>query len=136
MPPSARYYVSHQQKLFGALCTDQGSAYWSLAYEVARGCCSTDTVAAVALRLWQVAESNWSSQPYQIVRGTRITLLNITFVSTGQPSPPAAWVNTGRGAEGAGGLCSWVQREAVLQVKELTLRQRPLTWKAGPKQRV
>ena len=25
-------YVSHQQKLFGALCTDVGSAYWRLMF--------------------------------------------------------------------------------------------------------
>ena len=30
--PQLANYVSHQQKLFGALYTDEGSAYWRLTY--------------------------------------------------------------------------------------------------------
>ena len=63
---------------------------------------AADAGAAAASCLLQVVELNWSNQPYQIVHGTRITLLNNTFVSQGQPFPPAAQVNAGGGGRGVG----------------------------------
>ena len=63
---------------------------------------AADAGAAAASCLLQVVELNWSNQPYQIVHGTRITLLNNTFVSQGQPFPPAAKVNVGGGGRGVG----------------------------------
>ena len=60
------------------------------------------TMSMILTTLLQVVELNWSNQQYQDVHGTRITLVNNTFVPLGQPFPPEAQVLLARGVGGAG----------------------------------
>lgn len=82
-------YISNQQKLFGALYTDEGSAYWTLTQNVVHACPEW-------LHIWtasihdETVEDCWTDQAYQIVHGTRITMVNNTVLQPGQPWPPAA----------------------------------------------
>jgi len=59
------------------------------------------TMSMILTTLSQVVELNWSNQQYQDVHGTRITLVNNTFVPQGQPFPPEAQVPLARGVGGA-----------------------------------
>ena len=101
--------------------------------EVARSCCSADAGAAAASCLLQVVELNWSNQPYQIVHGTRITLLNNTFVSQGQPFPPAAQVNAG-GVVVVLGLTQGCFEKRADAAAQAVIAAAGVTWMAGPKQ--
>ena len=82
-------FVSHQRKLYGALYTDEGSAYWYI---------SGNVVSDVPewLHIWtpsihdELVELNWSDQTYQDVHGTNCTVRNNTFVTPVGNFPPEA----------------------------------------------
>lgn len=80
---------SCQRKLFGSLYTDEGSAYWLLQHNVVNG-------GEEWLHIWtssihdEVVVDNWTNQPNEENHGTNITEANNTYLSPGQPFPPAA----------------------------------------------
>lgn len=82
-------YVSHQKKLFGALYTDEGSAYWYIAKNVVHD-------VPEWLHIWtssihdELVELNWSDQTYAINHGTNCTVRNTTFITPGDPFPQDA----------------------------------------------
>lgn len=82
-------YVSNQRHLFGALYTDEGSAYWHITRNVVNN-------VPEWLHIWtpsihdEVVDFCWTNQPYQDVHGTNITINNITIVPAGQPFPDEA----------------------------------------------
>ena len=85
----ARNYISTQRKLFGALYTDEGSAYWHITHNVVNNCPSW-------LHIWtasihdEVVDFCWTNQAYMDVHGTRITISNITYITPGLPFPKEA----------------------------------------------
>jgi hypothetical protein len=82
-------YLSNQRKLFGALYTDEGSAYWTIQNNVVHN-------VPEWLHIWtasihdEVVIDNFSDQTYQQNAGTRITEANNTFIKPGTPFPAAA----------------------------------------------
>jgi hypothetical protein len=81
-------FISNQKKLYGALYTDEGSAYWHITRNVVKD-------VPEWLHIWtpsihdELVDFCYTNQPYQDVHGTRITINNITLV-TGENFPPAA----------------------------------------------
>jgi len=77
-------FVSNQRKLYGALYTDEGSAYWYIANNVVHD-------VPEWLHIWiasihdELVELNWSDQTYQDVHGTNCTVRNNVFVAPGTP---------------------------------------------------
>jgi len=84
----AENFCSSQVKLFGALYTDEGSAYWHITRNVVRN-------VPEWLHIWtasihdELVDENWSDQTYQDVHGTRCVVANNTFLPPG--TPLAAW---------------------------------------------
>jgi hypothetical protein len=82
-------YISHQKKLFGALYTDEGSAYWYIARNVVHD-------VPEWLHVWtssihdELIELNWSDQTYEINHGTNCTERNNVFIKPGDPFPQDA----------------------------------------------
>lgn len=82
-------YISNQKKLFGALYTDEGSAYWYISRNVVKN-------VPEWLHIWtpsihdELVEFNWSDQTYQDVHGTNCTVRNNTFITPGDPFPADA----------------------------------------------
>lgn len=82
-------YVSSQVKLFGALYTDEGSAYWHITRNVVSD-------SPEWLHIWttsihdELVEKCWTNQNYSVVAGTNITVRDITLVAPGTPFPVAA----------------------------------------------
>lgn len=82
-------FLSSQVKLFGALYTDEGSAYWHITRNVVHN-------VPEWLHIWtpsihdEIVDWNWSDQTYQDVHGTNITIQNNTFITPGSPFPPEA----------------------------------------------
>lgn len=85
----AENFLSNQVKLFGALYTDEGSAYWHITRNVVHN-------VPEWLHIWtpsihdELVDWNWSDQTYQDVHGTNITLRNNTFIVPGDAFPPEA----------------------------------------------
>lgn len=85
----AENFCSNQVKLFGALYTDEGSAFWHITRNV---------VHAVPewLHVWtssihdELVDENWSDQTYSINHGTRVVVVNNTFITPGTPFPAEA----------------------------------------------
>jgi hypothetical protein len=84
-----RNYVRAQAHLYGALYTDEGSAYWDITYNV------VDSVPEW-LHIWtpsihdETVAFCWTNSNYSDVHGTRITIENITYLPAGVPFPPDA----------------------------------------------
>ncbi len=82
-------YVSDQKKLFGALYTDEGSAYILIDSNVVNN-------SPEWLHIWtpsihdEVVSNCFTNSNYSIVHGTNITLTNNQFVPPGNPWPAAA----------------------------------------------
>ena len=82
-------FLSSQVKLYGALYTDEGSAYWHITRNVVHN-------VPEWLHIWtpsihdEIVDWNWSDQTYQDVHGTNITIQNNTFITPGSPFPPEA----------------------------------------------
>lgn len=82
-------FCSHQVKLFGALYTDEGSAYWHITRNVIHD-------VPEWLHIWtpsihdEFVNENWSDQTYQDVHGTRCVVVNNTFITPGSPFPDEA----------------------------------------------
>lgn len=77
-------FISHQRNLYGALYTDEGSAYWYIAGNAVHS-------APEWLHIWtasihdELVELNWSDQTYQDVHGTNTTVRNNTFLDPATP---------------------------------------------------
>ena len=77
-------FISSQRKLFGALYTDEGSAYWSITANVVHN-------VPEWLHIWtssihdEVVTDNFSDQTHQQNAGTRITEANNTFLPPATP---------------------------------------------------
>jgi len=82
-------YISNQRKLYGALYTDEGSAYWYITNNVVHD-------VPEWLHIWtpsihdELVELNWSDQTYQDVHGTNCTVRDNVFITPGDPFPAAA----------------------------------------------
>ena len=97
-------FCSSQVKLFGALYTDEGSAYWHITRNVVHH-------VPEWLHIWtssihdELVDWNWSDQTYQDVHGTRCVVQNNTFLD---PSTPlASWPAEAQAVMAASGPAWW-----------------------------
>jgi hypothetical protein len=73
-------FISHQQKLFGALYTDEGSAYWHIYRNVVHS-------VPEWLHIWtasihdEMVDDNWTDQNYSDVHGTRCSVVNNHYLA-------------------------------------------------------
>ena len=80
----AENFCSGQVKLFGALYTDEGSAYWHITHNAVHD-------VPEWLHIWtssihdELVDENWSDQTYQQNAGTRTIVINNTFIKPGTP---------------------------------------------------
>ena len=98
-------FISHQHNLYGALYTDEGSAYWYIARNAVHN-------VPEWLHIWtasihdELAENNWSDQTYQDVHGTNTTVRNNVFLD---PSTPySGWPADAQAVIEAAGV-DWMQ---------------------------
>lgn len=81
-------FIAHQRNLYGALYTDEGSAYWYIARNAVHN-------VPEWLHIWtpsihdELVELNWSDQTYQDVHGTNTTVRNNVFLDP--TTPYAQW---------------------------------------------
>jgi hypothetical protein len=98
-------FISHQHNLYGALYTDEGSAYWYIARNAVHN-------VPEWLHIWtasihdELVENNWSDQTYQDVHGTNTTVRNNVFLD---PSTPySGWPADAQAVIEAAGV-DWMQ---------------------------
>lgn len=100
----AENFLAHQVKLFGALYTDEGSAYWHITRNV---------VSDVPewLHIWtesihdELVDLNWSDQTYQDMHGTRCVVVNNTFLPP--HTPYTQWPAEAQAVMAASGPARW-----------------------------
>ena len=100
----AENFLSHQVKLFGALYTDEGSAYWHITRNVVHD-------VPEWLHIWtesihdELVDFNWSDQTYQDVHGTRCPVVNNTFIAPA--TPLSQWPEDAQAVMAASGPSWW-----------------------------
>jgi hypothetical protein len=127
----AENFLAHQGKLYGALYTDEGSAWWHMTHNVVhdvpewlhiwtpsivRALCaararthnnnnaSPHTYTAQAQHD-ELVDFNWSDQTYQDVHGTRCVVVNNTFIPPG--TPLGQWPAEAQAVMAASGPAWW-----------------------------